>query len=135
MLVPRGQYKVEMLSSKDRSLTAVNTSMLCHLDLDEKYNQVDSCSLEVFATEFYLLNPKEITLFEITRESSEFVSSVSQDDTLKIANSDTIAQFVDLDSQNGVLRFNVRNDKLALNESVEINLKYWKSKSNFNCWY
>ena len=91
MLVPRGQYKVEMFNSKDRALTAVNTSMLCHLDLDEKYNQVDSCSLEVFATEFYLLNPKEISLFEITRLSNGFVSSVSQDDTLKIANSDTIA--------------------------------------------
>lgn len=28
----------------------------------------------------------------------------------------------------------MRNDKLALNESVEINLKYWKSKTNFNSW-
>lgn len=108
--------------------------MECHLDLDEKYNQVDSCSLEVLATQFYLLNPKDITLFNVTRLSKEFISSVSQDDTLRIVNSDTIVSFVDLDTQNGVLAFNVRNDKLAVNETVEINLKYWKSKANFNQW-
>lgn len=134
MLVPRGEYKVEMFSKKSRSMIAVNTTMMCHMDLDDKYNQVDSCSMEVFATEFYLLNPKEITLFEVTRVSSEFVSSVTQDNTLKIANSDTMVSFVDLDKVNGVLHFNVRNEKIALNESVEITLKYWKSKANYNAW-
>jgi hypothetical protein len=38
MLVPRGEYKVEMFSSKSRTMIPVNTTMMCHLDLDEKYN-------------------------------------------------------------------------------------------------
>lgn len=37
-LVPRGEYTVEMYNSADKSFTAVNTSMQCYLDLDEKYN-------------------------------------------------------------------------------------------------
>lgn len=54
-----------------------------------------------------VINPKEIGLFEVTRESSEYQNNLIQDDTLKISNNDAIIKFVDVDSEKGVMRFNV----------------------------
>lgn len=129
MLVPRGQYKVERIDSDE--ITAMNSSVHCHLDLGDNLEQVDSCSLEIHSIH---LAPKTVSLFQVTRVSAELVDSIEQNDEIKIANTETIVKFVDLDSQNGILRFNVLNEKLAMNETVDMTLKYWEGKASFNNW-
>jgi hypothetical protein len=51
----------------------VNSTLICKLDLDDNLKQVDSCSLEVSSI---LIGPKEIKLFEITRDSKESNDSI-----------------------------------------------------------